>query len=169
MVERTYHVTPEVLGESRRRALFRILRSAGCFAILNFLVGLLWHGTDPFNVFSRLAGSTVTGVFVAVFFYFFFTKPNMYYDILVSEDSISAIYQFAEKSVRKGEVKTVRECHGDMSSFAGLRVSGFGRPGTIFRGFVFIPKNMTDYDCLRELAESWKQTPSGRFARCPEN
>jgi hypothetical protein len=159
MVGRTYHITPEILGESKQRACLRIVSSAGKFAVLYFLLELLWHGTGPFSVISSLVGSIVTGILFAVTFYFLFLRPNMHYDLIVSDDSILAIYQFAERSVRKGEVSTVREYQGNVSSFAGLRVSRFGRVGMFFRGFVWVPKSMPEYDSLKGLAESWKMNP----------
>lgn len=161
-VRSTYHVTPEILGQSRQKVLLRVLYSGGQFAILYFLLGLFWHGTGPHSVVVSFVSSIITGLLWAVAFYFLFTKASLYYELIVSDDSISAIYQFAEKSVRKGEIKTFKEFAGTAWSAAGLRISAFGRLGTFFRGYVWIPKGLPEYESLKSLAQSWKSNPGNQ-------
>ena len=157
MEVRTYHVTAEMAGFSRRRSTLRVLYLAGLFATIHFLLGFVWHGSGASSVIGNLIQSMVTGVLFALVFFFAFLKPNMNYDLIVSDESISAVHPWFDRGVRKGEVRTVVETAGNALTPAALRLSKFRRIGTFLWGCVWIPRALPEYESIKALAESWKK------------
>jgi hypothetical protein len=153
---RTYHVTCELVGFSRKHKLLRGLLVAGLYVALNMAFSLLWP--------SWMSSSHVSGEFVeavlggAIFALLFvaFIKRNLNYKVVVSDDCITAVYPRYERSVRKNEVKTVAESDGNVLTPPSLRISKYGRFGTWFWGGIWIPRALPDYESVRNLALSWK-------------
>ena len=157
MDQRTYHVTAEMAGFSWQRSMLRVVYLAGLAATSRFLFDFPWHGPGSRSIVSSVIHGVVTAAFLALFFFFAWLRPNMNYDLIVSDESISAVHPWFDRCVRKGEVRTVIEAAGNALTPPALRVSKFGRIGTFLWGCVWIPKALPEYETVKALAESWKK------------
>ena len=153
-VMKTYHVTSELAGFTRERIFLRVLLGAGAFAVVDMLFRAPWSSsTHLLWDFSRAA---ISGVIFALVFVLLGLKRSLTYDVLVSDDCITAAHPWFERSVRKDEVKSVWETHGNAFIAPALRISKYGRFGTWFWGGIWIPKALPGYEVIRDLALSWK-------------
>ena len=79
-----------------------------------------------------------------------------YYDLVVSENEITAQYAVAFKTVHKGRVRTILERGRWLSNRPGMVASERGKLGAWFWGGVFIPRDLPDYDRPGETVLSWR-------------
>jgi hypothetical protein len=165
---KTYHVTRELAGFSRRRLLLAILFAAVLFTAISRACSLLlFHALR-----HTLTSATLLpewqwwlwqiGMFVSILLGFLLIdkmlfKSNLGFDVIVSDDRIIARYPWIEVSVERDELRTVYETKGNILSVPTLRLSNRGRFGALMLGgCINIPKAMPDYEFIRDLALSWK-------------
>jgi hypothetical protein len=78
------------------------------------------------------------------------------YELSVSNDCLTGKTNLTKHTVRRGEVRTVIERSN------GLAVSCRNRTGTYLWGWVWIPRELPEYEQLKILAQSWKRPEPSR-------
>jgi hypothetical protein len=158
-----YHVTRELAGFSRRRALLLILFVAG----VNAAIFLAWnlslrHKTTSGSLFTELwwwmlwIGMFVSGLLCGFLIDKLFFKSNLGYDVIVSDDRIIARYPWIDVSVERDDLRTVYETRGNILAVPTLRLSNHGRLGALMMGgIVAIPRALPEYESIKGLALSW--------------
>jgi hypothetical protein len=154
MNRRTYHVTAETAGFSKRRSILRFVSMAGAFAAIHFLLGLVWPTST--SITGKLTESLFSGLFFALIVFFVVQRPSMNYDLIVSDESISAVNSWFERSVHRDEIRTMKEITASAITPPGLRISKLGKIGTFLWGCVWIPKSLPEYEAIKSLAQNWK-------------
>jgi hypothetical protein len=153
---KTYQVTSELAGFSRKRKVLRGLLMGGLLAATDMMLGALWpYWTSSGHPLENIIGAVISGIifgFVSVAL----IKRNLNYRVVVSDDYITAVYPRYKRSVRKNEVKTVAESDGNVLTAPSLRISKYGPFGTWFWGGIWIPRALPEYEYVRNLALSWK-------------
>ena len=151
---KTYRVTSELAGFTRERIFLRVLLAAGVSAALDMLLWAPWSSsTHLLRDFSR---AVISGVVFALLFVLLYVKRYLTYEVIVSDDCITAAHPWFERSIRKDELKSVWETHGNVFIAPALRISKYGRLGTWFWGGIWIPRALPGYEVIRDLALSWK-------------
>lgn len=156
---KTYNVTPELVGFSRKRKLLDVLIGAVLFVLLEVL--FQWrsffsnspHRLSPIMVNAAISGVIYAGVDAV------FIERRFTYEIVVTDDCIAAIGPGVKRSVRKNELKTISESEGNFFVGPGLRISKHGPFGTWFWGSIWIPKTLPEYESVRALVLSWQSRP----------
>jgi hypothetical protein len=155
----TYHVTPELAGFSGNRKVLRGLLMGGLWGATEITLNAL--GPSWLSSGNRL--NDIPGVIISSVIFAFLSvavlKRNLNYKVVVTDDSITAVHPMYKRSVRKSEVKTVAESEGSVWIAPSLRISKYGRFGTWFWGYVWIPKALPEYDSIRKLALIWQGFP----------
>jgi CheY-like chemotaxis protein len=96
--EKTYRVTSKLAGFTRKRIFARVLLSAGVFAALHMLLWTPWpSSTHLLRDFSR---AVISGVVFALLFVLLYER-NLAYDVIVSDDCITAAHPWFERSVKR--------------------------------------------------------------------
>jgi len=149
----SYQVTPEMVGFSGKRLLLGSLLGGGVYAIIYVIGRFVWH-----SLFSDPLSTVIpTGVIVG-FALVFLDAIKFDYKVLVSDDCITVVHTWYRRSIRKDEMKTVTESHGNFLRPGLLGISKYGRFGTWLRGEIVIPKALPEYAAIRDLAMSWKES-----------
>jgi hypothetical protein len=152
-MNKRYRVTPELAGFTRKRIFLRVLLAGGMFAALDMLLWTQWSSsTHLIRDFSR---AVISGIIFALLFVLLYVKRNLAYEVIVSDDCVTAAHPWVERSVRKNEVKSVWETRGNVFIAPALRISKYGRFETWFWGGIWIPKALPGYEVIRDLALSW--------------
>lgn len=153
---KTYQVTSELAGFSRKRKVLRGLLMGGLLAATDMMLGALWPSSmSSGHPLEGIIGAVISGIIFA-FVSVALIKRNLNYRVVVSDDYITAVHSRYERSVRKNEVKTVAESDGNVLTAPSLRISKYGRFGTWFWGGIWIPRALPEYEYVRNLALSWK-------------
>jgi len=152
---KTYRVTSELAGFTRKRMFLRVLLAAGVFAALYVLLWTPW--SSPSHLLMDFSRAVISGVIFGLLFVLLL-KRYLTYEVIVSDDYITAAHPFpwSERSIRRDELKSVWETHGNVFIAPALRISKYGRFGTWFWGGIWIPKALPEYEVIRDLALSWK-------------
>jgi len=147
---KTYHVTAELAGCSRKRTLWNFLFAVALFMALEFLWRRAWHNLTGRDVFW--------GLIEAIFFAALAVSrdPMFPYDLIVFDDAIVSERSWFKRSVRKDEVRTVSESFRNPLNPPGLQISKYGSLGTFLWGCVWVPKALPDYEYVKNLALTWK-------------
>ncbi len=154
---KTYDVTADLAGMSRKRKALRFFSLAGVFVAIEIALRRFWPSLSSGPLLEDLIQAVITGILFAVGMTAFY-KRNLSYTIVVTDDGIKAIHPWFERSVQKDRVKTVVETEGNALVVPSLRISKYGKFGTFLWGCVSIPKTLPDYESIRDLALSWKRT-----------
>jgi hypothetical protein len=104
--------------------------------------------------------AVISGVAVALLTELWEVARNFPYILVVSDDCIRVVYPSREKSLRRDEIKSVRETQGNAFRAAGLQISKYGRFGTWLWGSILIPKTLPEYESVRTLVLSWRHATS---------
>jgi hypothetical protein len=155
----TYQVTSELAGFSVKRQLLRGFFTAGLSAASEIITNMLWPSMASGHVLEDVLEDIIAvGISSIIFAFWFvkFTKRNLNYRVVISDDCITAVHPLYERSVRRNEVKTVVESSGSFWTAPSLRISKYGRLGTWFWGGIWIPRALPEYDSVKNLALSWQ-------------
>ena len=81
------------------------------------------------------------------------------YSLTVTENKIAATGPASpfETAVSRGEIRSIIPMNGNCFYGAGLLISERSRFGTWLWGGVWVPKELPEYEYVRDLAESWKK------------
>lgn len=151
---KTYHVTPELAGFSGNRKVLRGLLMGGLWVAAEITLNSLgpsWLSSGHPDIVGVIISAPIFAILSVALI-----KRNLNYKVVVSEDSITAVHPMYKKSVRRSEVKTVAESEGNVLTAPSLRISKYGRFGTWFWGYIWIPKALPEYDSIKNLALSWQ-------------
>lgn len=147
----SYQITAELSGWSRQRKALRVLLAA------SVLIACL-IGSRVLFLSYRLDVSELIflGVFTVVEGVFRFSKWNLEYTVVVSDDSITAAHWLFKRSIQRNCVRTVIETRGNAFTPAALRISKHGRFGMWLWGSISIPRELPEYESIRTLVLSWR-------------
>jgi hypothetical protein len=112
------------------------------------------------GILSLLAG--IGMVFVRL------PRPLPKYKLLVDEESITGVTEYTRwmrwrvkrTTVRKSRVRTIFEIKASAFHPGGLGISERSMFGARMWGWVFLPKDLPEYDDLRRLVEGWRSVES---------
>jgi len=97
-----------MVGFSGKRLLLGSLLGGGVYAIMCVIGRFVWH-----SLFSDPLSTVIpTGVIVG-FALVFLDAIKFDYKMLVSDDCITVVHAWYRRSIRKDEMKTVTESHGN--------------------------------------------------------
>ena len=148
---KSYQVTPEVAGFYGKRRLLRGLLSAGLFGAIAAIGRFLWPSLFSGPLLGVVISAIIFGFLGAVF-----DTRKFNYKVFVSDDCITVVHSWYQRSVRKNEVKMVTESEGNVLLPPSLRISKYGWFGTWLWGGIWIPKALPECAAIRDLALSWK-------------
>jgi hypothetical protein len=146
-----------------------------CFIALLFLIrfslSILLH--TPSEMRSALPSGTIQigiwSLLVALGMVFSGQLVVPSYKLLVDEESITGVTEFTgwmkwrvkRRTVRKGRVRTILEIKTTAFHPGGFGVSERSMFGSrMMWGFVYVPKDLPEYDDLRRLVEGWRSVES---------
>lgn len=143
----SYEITSDLAGWSFKRKAARTLLMAGLFTVLLIGFRLLspYHRLHAIDLIAAAAALAMAGASP-------FNKSNLRYKLVVSDDSITAVYPSFKRSIERNRVKTLIESRGTAFTPPALRVSQHGRFGMCLWGGVSIPRALPQYESLRALA-----------------
>ena len=162
--------TYEVKIKPRRVNLKYRIAGVLCIAALGFLIrfGLGILSATPSETSSGLRTLAVdSGIFsvVLTLVMVFFKSPRVpSYKLLVDEESITGVTEFAgwmpwfvqRTTVRRSRVRTIREIKATTVHSGGLLISERSMFGARMLGGVFLSKDLPEYDDLLQLLEGWQ-------------
>lgn len=154
----TYQVTPELAGWSFKRKTLSLLWMAGLFAGLEIAFDFLFPSLSSSVLWWKVIEAVISGFIFSVLMEAFF-KRKLGYKVIVSNDRITAVHPWFERSVEKNCIRTIMETRGNPLTAPALRISKHGRLGMFLWGYVSIPKALPEYESIRALAMSWKTAP----------
>jgi hypothetical protein len=145
-----------------------------CFAAFFFLLRFGWIILSPTpSEMSRGLPSVaieigILSLFWALAMVFFKSARVPNYKLLVDEESITGVTEYTgwmrwfvkRTTVRKSRVRTIFEIKATAFHPGGLGISERSMLGTRMLGFVFLPKELPEYDGLRRLVEGWRSVES---------
>jgi hypothetical protein len=160
MSMQSYTITSEMAGHGGKQMPKRILLIVVSIVAAEIL-SIQWHlhSGEHLKLWSFVE-AVISGVVVALLTELWEAGRNFPYTLVVSDDCIRVVYLGREKSLRKNEIKSVKETEGNAFRLAGLEISKYGRLGTWFWGSIIIPKALPGYESVRSLALSWRPTTS---------
>jgi hypothetical protein len=130
----------------------RVLKIGVPYAALCFAIEYFWPGK---SVRESLVSMIVSAIFQAAIFALILAASGSTmlskYEITVSEEEMSAKGSVIPRSVHRGKVRTLIERR------RGLMISERGRVGTFLWGGMWIPREINEYELLKDLAVSWKE------------
>lgn len=152
----SYTVTSEMAGYGSKQMPKRILTIAILIIAAEIFV-VQWnaHSGGHFKLESFVL-EVVSGLVGAVLAELWEVGRNYPYTLVVSDDSIRAVYPSREKSIQKNEIRLVMENDGNAFRVAGLEISKYGRFGTRLWGCILVPKALPEYASVRSVALSWR-------------
>jgi|SRR5271163_20549 len=141
-----------------------------CFAALLFLLRFGWslRPPTPSEMSSGLPSVAIeigiSSLLCALIMVFFRSARVPNYKLLVDEESITGVTEFTgwmrwfvkRSTVRKGMVRTIFEIRATAFHSGGLGISERSMLGSRTLGFVFLSKELTEYDDLQRLVEGWR-------------
>ena len=166
----TYEVK---LKSPRVNPKYKII-SVLCFAAFFFLIRFGWSilSPTPSEMSSGLPSvATEIGILsllLALVMVFFKSARIPNYKLLVDEESITGVTEYTgwmswfvkRTTVQKSRVRTIFEIKKTASHPGGLGISERSMFGARMCGFVFLPKELPEYDDLRRLVEGWRSVES---------
>jgi hypothetical protein len=149
--------------------------SALCLSGIFFVVwvGLRTIWRSPSDGAKGLLGILVEGGLVSLFWGIAMVFSGPFrpggppsYRLLVDNDSITSVSEYkglmkwlgTRRTVRKGQVRTIFEIKPRFGATGGVGVSERSKFGARMLGWVFLPRALPEFDYLKELAESWRNT-----------
>lgn len=158
----TYQIEYNNGKQSFKSKALRIISLALLYAVISALLSLFpWFRnsteTHLWNFGYGLLSGLVSGLLFA-FLFTFATKGFRQYELQVSDDSLTANYGFFQRTITRRELRTVKEVPGSVLRSAALIMSKYGSVGTRMWGRIWIPRECKEYEQLRELAFSWKNS-----------
>jgi len=139
---KSYSVTSDMAGDDGKRRALRVLFAAGSFTAFQILMEEIWPFGRKMLSTGGIIAAVVGGVVFALLFEITFVRRFYPYTLVVSDDSITAVFPHFERTVRRAEARTVTETNGSAFHCAALRISKHGRLGTWFWGCIWIPKTL---------------------------
>jgi hypothetical protein len=147
-----------------------------CFAAFFFLLRFGWSvlSSGPSEASRMLPSvaveigilSLLWGVAMVVF------KPAGLpnYKLLVDGESITGVTEYTgwmarfvkRTTVRKSKVRTILEIKATPFHSGGIGISERSILGARMLGWVFLPKDLPEYNDLRQVVEGWRPLPSER-------
>jgi len=106
---------------------------------------------------QMISMALIQSIFFAISMSFFYKRTLTGYEIVIDDDEIRtrnfriSNYLFA-RTVRRGQIRTVIERR------KGLLISGRSKIGTFLWGGIWVPKTLAEYEFLKSLALSWKES-----------
>ena len=126
------------------------------YVAIRVLLDRLWPGPSSESVLRATISGAVWAAAFTLAVSKFGSKLGLHYDLVVSEDEITAKYAIAFKTVHKGKVRTILERGRWLLNRPGIVASERGQLGAWLWGGVFIPQDLPEYERLRETILSWK-------------
>jgi hypothetical protein len=154
----SYTVTSEMAGYGRKQMPKRILLIVVSIVAAEILIIRSHAHSGEHLKLGSFVEAVIIGVVGALLTELWELARNFPHTLVVSDDCIRVVYPSREKSLRKNEIKSVKETEGNAFRVAGLEISKYGRFGTRLWGSILIPKALPGYESVRSLALSWKQT-----------
>jgi len=156
----SYTVTSEMAGYGKKQMPKRILLIVVSIVAAEILIIQSHAHSGEHLKLGSFVEAVIIGVFGALLTELWELARNFPYTLVVSDDCIRVVHPSREKSLRKNEIKSVKETEGNAFRVAGLEISKYGRFGTRLWGSILIPKALPGYQSVRTLALSWRQTTS---------
>jgi hypothetical protein len=168
----TYEVRIEPLQPKIRHRVLGgfivLLMFAGCFFLVRFSLSILFptaavrhRGLDRFA--SEMAVSSIVWAFgMLVIFSRTWNKPSRNkrrdFNIVIGADSIAAVYPESRRTVHKGKIRSIFDVRASSLRPGGIGISEKTEFMARMLGFVFVPNTLPEFDKLKRLAESWRES-----------
>jgi len=164
----TYVVTQEPPKMTLKERVSVALSQAVIYTVLMVGWRVFWpipseHGMrlGDHAVGGAIGGGAIYGI---VMFFWYSRRPSAY-NLLVGEDSMTAVYPVMGLSnwcslratVHQGKIRTFVNVKSRAGSHRGLYLSDKSKwIGRLTGATIFIPNTLPEYEDLRRLAESWR-------------
>ncbi|MGH9687671.1 MAG: hypothetical protein ACRD5K_11330 [Candidatus Acidiferrales bacterium] len=154
----TYEITPEHAGYFNLPLLLILFAGIAIAISLRLLIGYAWPpATQPSNIETEVLTSADFGMVFSWLAVFFIRKQSSC-ELIVSEDSITVHRAFFTRRVPKNQIQAVVETPRRFRCEPGLRISKSGFFGAWILGDIWIPKALPEYEHIRNLVLSWKNS-----------
>jgi len=80
------------------------------------------------------------------------------FNIVVEADSITAVYPGSRRTVHKRKIRSIFEIRASSLRPSGIGISEKTEFAARTLGFVFVPDSLPEFDKLKRLAESWRES-----------
>jgi hypothetical protein len=156
-VTRKYTITPELIGLSPKRLYIFAFPLAIAIIVAQVFVGRRWPSATSHDPVSEvLFVLTTVGLMV---YHATGAEKRSTYTLEISDDSITANGASTTRSIKKDEVRSLVEKSGRFFRRPGLLISKRSRFGSWFLGGgIWIPKALPEYEQIRKLVLSWKNS-----------
>jgi hypothetical protein len=112
---------------------------------------LIWPSTERSADMTHFMVSGIGWSFLSAIVTVLYAKLQLrQYELWLEDDAVRVKAKWFDRSVRKGEIRTMVERRD------GLLISSRGRVGLFFCGGVLISRMLPEYDELQDMVESWK-------------
>jgi|GEM_PF-6123072 len=112
---------------------------------------LIWPSSDHSTNMNRFMASSIGWSFLCAIITVLYAKLQLrQYELWLEDDAVRVRSKWFDRSVRKGEIRTMIERRD------GLLVSSRGRVGMFFCGGLLISRMLPEYDQLQNMIESWR-------------
>ncbi len=134
----------------RRKGMLRILVQTPL--LLAFLIALLWltKESTELGISKTLILAFLFGIGASITKWFVWMDYVKRYKVLVDDDAICTLNRGSASSVLRGQIRTIWEKKD------GLYLSGRKGFPAHWGGYVWIPRELPEFDALKDLAATWK-------------
>src|SRR3984957_20879148 len=122
----SYTVTSEMAGYGKKQMPKRILLIVVSIVAAEILIIQSHAHSGEHLKLGSFVEAVIIGVFGALLTELWELARNFPYTLVVSDDCIRVVHPSREKSLRKNEIKSVKETEGTVSGSAGRRFSKLG-------------------------------------------
>lgn len=126
------------------------------YVAVRVLLDRFWPGPSSESILRAIISGAVWAAAFTLAVSEFGNKLMLHYDLVVSEDEITAQYAIAFKTVHRGKVRTILERGRWLSNRPGIVASERGKLGAWMWGGVFIPQDLPEYERIKETILSWR-------------